>query len=232
LTLDRAHRSISRFWRPAISALASVAVVGALAAGAGHADPASDALAKLNELSRQAEQTTEAMHSAQLDLNKKLEIQQGASLVNRLLRSANAPRHAPAPAPPIDDETLRVADDLCARLDERAARLETLLREAKDAIARLEALSAAASSTANEHRRAPRARQRAAVSDAPQHDPPLVEVSRAAAPASIAGATLAADPLCARVYELADAGADAVSIAKQLSEHTGKVQLILALRAP
>lgn len=157
---------------------------------------------------------------------------QGASLVNRLLRSANAPRRAPAPAPPIDDETLRVADDLCARLDERAARLETLLREAKDAIARLEALSAAASSTANEPRRAPRARQRAAVSDAPQHDPPLVEVSRAAAPALIAGATLAADPLCARVYELADAGADAVSIAKQLSEHTGKVQLILALRTP
>jgi cell wall-associated NlpC family hydrolase len=37
-----------------------------------HADPADDALAKLNELSRQAEQTTEQMHSAQLDLDKKL----------------------------------------------------------------------------------------------------------------------------------------------------------------
>ena len=36
------------------------------------ADPSADALAKLNELSRQAEQTTEAMHSAQLDLNSKL----------------------------------------------------------------------------------------------------------------------------------------------------------------
>lgn len=80
MTLDRAHRSISRFWRPAISALASVAVAGALAVGTGHADPASDALTKLNELSRQAEQTTEAMHSAQLDLNKKLEIQQAAEV--------------------------------------------------------------------------------------------------------------------------------------------------------
>ncbi|OKH61813.1 endopeptidase [Mycobacterium sp. SWH-M1] len=80
MTLDRAHRSISRFWRPAISALASVAVVGALAAGTGYADPASDALTKLNELSRQAEQTTEAMHSAQLDLSKKLEIQQAAEV--------------------------------------------------------------------------------------------------------------------------------------------------------
>ena len=40
-----------------------------------HADPANDAMAKLNELSRQAEQTTEAMHAAQLDLGKKLEVQ-------------------------------------------------------------------------------------------------------------------------------------------------------------
>ncbi len=36
------------------------------------ADPSGDAMAKLNELSRQAEQTTEAMHTAQLDLGKKV----------------------------------------------------------------------------------------------------------------------------------------------------------------
>jgi cell wall-associated NlpC family hydrolase len=42
------------------------------------ADPAEDAMAKLNQLSRQAEQTTEAMHSAQLDLNQKLAVQQAA----------------------------------------------------------------------------------------------------------------------------------------------------------
>ncbi|BBY30559.1 peptidoglycan hydrolase RipC [Mycolicibacterium sediminis] len=42
------------------------------------ADPADDALAKLNELSRQAEQTTEAMHSAQLDLDGKVAAQQVA----------------------------------------------------------------------------------------------------------------------------------------------------------
>jgi cell wall-associated NlpC family hydrolase len=42
------------------------------------ADPADDALAKLNELSRQAEQTTESMHSAQLDLTNKLAVQQAA----------------------------------------------------------------------------------------------------------------------------------------------------------
>lgn len=42
------------------------------------ADPADDALAKLNELSREAEQTTEAMHSAQLDLDQKVSAQQVA----------------------------------------------------------------------------------------------------------------------------------------------------------
>ncbi|BBX16019.1 endopeptidase [Mycolicibacterium duvalii] len=65
--------------------MASLALVGAIlfgsgSAGLGYADPADDALAKLNELSRQAEQTTEAMHSAQLDLNNKLEIQRAAEV--------------------------------------------------------------------------------------------------------------------------------------------------------
>ncbi|MBU8822777.1 peptidoglycan hydrolase RipC [Mycolicibacterium goodii] len=43
-----------------------------------NADPAADALATLNELSRRAEQTTEAMHSAQLDLDAKLAAQRDA----------------------------------------------------------------------------------------------------------------------------------------------------------
>jgi peptidoglycan DL-endopeptidase CwlO len=53
-------------------------VLGSIVAGHVQADPADDALAKLHELSRQAEQTTEAMHSAQLDLNNKLAVQQAA----------------------------------------------------------------------------------------------------------------------------------------------------------
>jgi cell wall-associated NlpC family hydrolase len=53
-------------------------VLGGVVAGHVQADPADDAMAKLNELSRQAEQTTEAMHSAQLDLNNKLAVQQVA----------------------------------------------------------------------------------------------------------------------------------------------------------
>lgn len=50
-------------------------VLSAVISGASHADPAEDGVAKLNELSRQAEQLTEAMHSAQLDLDKKLQVE-------------------------------------------------------------------------------------------------------------------------------------------------------------
>jgi cell wall-associated NlpC family hydrolase len=78
LTLDRAHWSTSRSRRPLISVIAVLAFIGAVLSGQVHADPASDALAKLNALSRQAEQATEAMHSAQLDLNNKLAVQQAA----------------------------------------------------------------------------------------------------------------------------------------------------------
>jgi cell wall-associated NlpC family hydrolase len=53
-------------------------VMGGVLAGSAQADPADDAMAKLNELSRQAESTTEAMHSAQLDLKDKLAAQQSA----------------------------------------------------------------------------------------------------------------------------------------------------------
>jgi peptidoglycan DL-endopeptidase CwlO len=64
--------------RSVIGMLAGFTILsGALAAGVA-ADPAEDAVAKLNDLSRQAEQTTEAMHSAQLDLNAKLAAQRVA----------------------------------------------------------------------------------------------------------------------------------------------------------
>lgn len=72
------HRNIRRSRRPLIGLVAGLTVFVSLVAGQALADPADDALAKLNELSRQAEQTTEAMHSAQLDLNNKLEVQHAA----------------------------------------------------------------------------------------------------------------------------------------------------------
>jgi cell wall-associated NlpC family hydrolase len=53
-------------------------MAGSIFAGNVSADPAADALARLNELSRTAEQTTEAMHSAQLNLDAKLAAQHAA----------------------------------------------------------------------------------------------------------------------------------------------------------
>jgi cell wall-associated NlpC family hydrolase len=71
--------SISRvITRSVIGTLAGLTVLSGVCAANVVADPADDALAKLSELSRQAEQTTEAMHSAQLDLNEKLAAQQAA----------------------------------------------------------------------------------------------------------------------------------------------------------
>ena len=61
--------------RYVVGGIAGLAVFSVVINGSVHADPADDGVAKLNELSRQAEQLTESMHSAQLDLDKKLQVQ-------------------------------------------------------------------------------------------------------------------------------------------------------------
>ncbi|MGB3485959.1 MAG: peptidoglycan hydrolase RipC [Mycobacterium sp.] len=71
-------RVVKRPRKGFVCAIAGLTVLSGVLASGVQADPAEDALAKLNDLSRQAEQTTEAMHSAQLDLNNKLEIQAAA----------------------------------------------------------------------------------------------------------------------------------------------------------
>jgi cell wall-associated NlpC family hydrolase len=78
LTLDRTQRITRAVKRPVICAIAGLTLFGGVLAATVQADPADDAMAKLNELSRQAERTTESMHSAQLDLNNKLAAQQEA----------------------------------------------------------------------------------------------------------------------------------------------------------
>ena len=78
MRLGSRHPIARAITRSFVGTLAGFTVIsGALAAHV-VADPAGDATAKLNELSRQAEQTTEAMHSAQLDLNDKLAAQRTA----------------------------------------------------------------------------------------------------------------------------------------------------------
>ena len=61
--------------KPLVGAIVGMTAVTGVWSTAAFADPAEDALAKLTQLSRQAEQLTESMHSAQIDLDKKVEIQ-------------------------------------------------------------------------------------------------------------------------------------------------------------
>jgi peptidoglycan DL-endopeptidase CwlO len=75
LRLDRTHWRTRGIRRPIVGVIAGLVVFNGVLAGNALADPADDAMAKLNELSRQAEQTTEAMHSAELDLNNKVAAQ-------------------------------------------------------------------------------------------------------------------------------------------------------------
>jgi cell wall-associated NlpC family hydrolase len=78
LRLDRTHRTTRVIQRSVLGVIAGLTVVASVLAANVQADPADDAMAKLSELSRQAEQTTEAMHSAQLDLHNKLAALQAA----------------------------------------------------------------------------------------------------------------------------------------------------------
>ncbi|WNG91049.1 peptidoglycan hydrolase RipC [Mycobacterium sp. ITM-2016-00318] len=78
MTFDRQQRTTRALKRPVIYAISALTLFGGILSANVQADPAADALAKLNELSRQAERTTEAMHSAQLDLDNKLAAQQQA----------------------------------------------------------------------------------------------------------------------------------------------------------
>ncbi|HEY5149565.1 MAG TPA: endopeptidase, partial [Mycobacterium sp.] len=64
--------------RYVVGGIAGIAVFSAVINGSVHADPADDGVAKITELSRQAEQLTESMHSAQLDLDNKLQVQAAA----------------------------------------------------------------------------------------------------------------------------------------------------------
>jgi cell wall-associated NlpC family hydrolase len=60
------------------SAIAGAAVLSCLLSTPASADPAQDAVTKISELSRQAEQLTEQMHAAELDLDKKVQAQTAA----------------------------------------------------------------------------------------------------------------------------------------------------------
>ncbi len=103
----------------------------------------------------------------------------------------------------------QLAKRLGAQLDAKALRVEKLLDDADLRISQLQ------QNLREQHTQPPAAP--AANDNATAHGSPTPPPAPA-------------DPLAADVYRLADAGHDPPAIARQLDEHIGKVELILALR--
>lgn len=103
--LRRSGQSVA--FKRAVAVVGAMTALGALWGGAAQAEPGQDALKNLTELSRQAEQLTETIQSAQRDLDDKL----------RLLAEADA-RHA---------ADLAAFDAAQAQLDAYQGRVDTFL---------------------------------------------------------------------------------------------------------
>jgi len=111
---------------------------------------------------------------------------------------------------------------LAAILDNKAARAEAMIDRAEQRLAELEAREGGRAEAASD--RAPTVETRR-VAPAREPEPePEPEVRADAVRYELA------DPVAVDIYRLADEGKTAVEIAQALEEHTGKVELILALR--
>lgn len=65
-------------YRPVVGAIAGLTGVGVMCGSVVHADPSQDGVAKLNDLTKQAEQMLVSVQSAQLDFDNKVRLQQQA----------------------------------------------------------------------------------------------------------------------------------------------------------
>ena len=145
-------------------------------------------------------------------------------------RPAPAAQHPTGPTPQLARELDELGKRLADELDTRADRLEKLIADADDRLSRLERLTAASVYLAPE--------STSALTEVKHFGPrdPAQPTHGAPAPSAIpthrsAAAVIAEiDPLAGEVYKLADTGLLPVQIAQKLSQHTGKIELLLALR--
>lgn len=131
-------------------------------------------------------------------------------------------------------EIEEMAKRLSHQLDAKAVRLEQLIEDADHRLIRLrhvaERLEAAQQGDA-ETPASPVSQSSGETPAPPPQDGDLLSTSAPAArEAKDAPPPDGDDPLTRSVYALADEGYDAKAIAGRLQEHTGKVELILALR--
>jgi len=132
-------------------------------------------------------------------------------------------------------EIEQLAKRLGAQLDVKAMRLEKLLREADERIDALQRLPDGGPA-AEPLKQAVQDAGRDSMKAAATLDGAVAARRSRQAVAARASSTPEADPgppndpLAQSVYKLADAGHTSTEIARQLNEHVGKVELILALR--
>ncbi len=110
-------------------------------------------------------------------------------------------------------ELLQTAQQVGAKLDNKAARLELLIQQADERISRMSQNNEAGG----------------VASDRPQLTT-AAAVDRAPAAVALNEPGVPLDPLIQSVYELADTGYQPIQIAQELDEQVGKVELILSLR--
>jgi hypothetical protein len=119
-----------------------------------------------------------------------------------------------------------LSDELADRFDGRAADMARLLREADLRVVRLEQVLRAegvAPATLSARDRPP------PIAPPPNYVDPVRPSPR---PTSVVEPVhaLSGDPMAGEIYRLSDEGLPPVEIASRLGQHTGKVELILALR--
>ena len=113
--------SKSVVYKPVVGAVVGFIALSEVWGGAAYADPAQDSVANFNELSRQAEQLIETVQAAQLDLDKKLQLQSEAD--NRHADDLSALDAAKAQLAPrqANVDKLAAADYIGGRTDDVSA---------------------------------------------------------------------------------------------------------------
>ena len=113
---------------------------------------------------------------------------------------------------------------LSSHLDAKTAAMEMLLKRVDRRIAELKQLTEN-NGNSNSDKRSTATADPYAIDDEPQNKP-----GGDGSSTNRASEQLPEDPLSRSVYQLADQGLDAYTIAQRLKEHVGKIELILALR--
>jgi hypothetical protein len=133
-------------------------------------------------------------------------------------------------------EIEEMAKRLSHQLDAKAVRLEQLIEDADHRLTRLRHVAERLENAPHNAKEINPASTAEAGGERASHQADPTDLLSASAPApphaNEASPHAAADPLTRSVYALADEGYDAQEIATRLKEHTGKVELILALREP